>query len=120
MVKGPVTPLPVPSASEFNDALSLPDDALLRRDQASRFLNLIGAPVAKQTLAKIACTCSDGPPMIYMGRVPFYRVGDLRSWATARQRRRRSTADTGVPIAFATVGGDNDETQMHCPSKAAS
>lgn len=56
---------------------------LLSRAQAAEYLESIGVPVARTTLAKLACV-GGGPRFRKFGRRPIYSVEDLDSWVAAR------------------------------------
>lgn len=54
----------------------------LRRQAAATYLReKWGLPRSPRTLAKIACIASDGPPMVYAGRIPLYPVDGLDEYA---------------------------------------
>jgi len=54
----------------------------LRRKDASKYLSeKWGIPRSPRTLAKIACVSSDGPPMVYAGRIPLYPIDGLDEYA---------------------------------------
>jgi hypothetical protein len=55
---------------------------LFRRSEASAYLkDTWGVNFAHKTLAKIACTSSDGPEMHYIGRIPYYSQKGLDEFA---------------------------------------
>jgi hypothetical protein len=55
---------------------------LLRRTAAAQYVTATyGFPCSPKTLAKIACTRSDGPPFRMVGRTPLYPVRALDAWA---------------------------------------
>jgi len=68
---------------------------LLRRADASKYLKETwGIDFATGTLAKIACTSSDGPPFHKAGRWPLYPKTGLDEFALRRLGPlRRSTSD---------------------------
>jgi hypothetical protein len=79
----------------------------LRRDAAAEYLGSThGIPIAKTTLAKLACL-GGGPSFQKMGRLVLYPVAELDRWAeTKLSTVRRSTSDPGLPkpdIAHAGV-----------------
>lgn len=56
----------------------------LRRDEASEYLGLVhGIPIAKATLAKLACI-GGGPAFQRSVRTPLYAVTELDRWAAER------------------------------------
>jgi hypothetical protein len=65
--------------------MAIPHDPeiLLRRSDAALALREAGYPIARATLATLACR-GGGPPFRRYGRVPLYRWGDLVSWAQSR------------------------------------
>lgn len=67
---------------------------MLRRKEAARYLaEKRGAPVAPQTLAKLA-SIGGGPPFRKFGRFPLYDVNDLDAWVNYKLgAKRRSTSD---------------------------
>lgn len=84
-----------PEALEAN---ARPTPELLTRSAAADYLHdVIGYPVSKSTLAKLAVT-GDGPPFQSFGRRVVYRPAELRAWAEGRSRRRKSTSDVGRPV----------------------
>lgn len=64
----------------------------MTRAQASVFAKALGIAIATNTLAKLAVS-GGGPPLIYFGRRPHYRVSEFRQWLVDRQRRARSTSE---------------------------
>jgi len=67
----------------------------LRRRAASDYLReKWGLPRSPRTLAKIACISSDGPLMVYAGRIPLYPIDGLDEYARAQLSRPvRSTSE---------------------------
>lgn len=62
----------------------------LTRKMAAAFLTSIGAPLAPQTLAKLAANNNggNGPPFTRTRwKIVRYRKADLRQWAEANSRR---------------------------------
>jgi hypothetical protein len=60
-------------------------DRLLRRTEAARYVTATyGFPCSPKTLAKIACTSSEGPPFRMAGRTPLYPVTTLDAWAQSK------------------------------------
>jgi hypothetical protein len=58
---------------------------LLRRKAVPRYLEeKYGLPLSEKTLAKWACTSSDGPPFRLFGRVPVYPEDELDAWVESR------------------------------------
>jgi hypothetical protein len=57
-------------------------DRHLRRTEAARYVTeTYSIPCSPKTLAKIACTSSDGPPFRLAGRFPLYPTSGLDAWA---------------------------------------
>lgn len=56
---------------------------LLSRAQAAEYLESIGVPVARTTLAKLACV-GGGPRFRKFGRKPVYATVDLDAWVASR------------------------------------
>jgi hypothetical protein len=82
--------------------LSWPDDYLMNRKEASRLSKAMGLPVAAQTLAKLHCISSNGPPTLKFGRLVRLRVGEFKAWLIGRTSApRKSTSDHNH-----TNGGD--------------
>ena len=53
-------------------------ERLLRRSEAARYITEVhNIPCSWRTLAKIACTSSDGPPFRLAGRWPLYSTSIL-------------------------------------------
>jgi hypothetical protein len=60
-------------------------DRLLRRTEAAKYVTATyGFPCSPKTLAKIACTSSEGPPFRKVGRIPLYPVSNLDAWAQSK------------------------------------
>ena len=57
---------------------------LLRRTAAAQYVTENYFPCSPKTLAKIACTSSEGPPFRMAGRVPLYPVTRLDAWALSK------------------------------------
>jgi hypothetical protein len=70
---------------------------LLRRKAVPRHLEeKYGIPLSEKTLAKWACTSSDGPPFCLFGRVPVYPEDELDAWVESRLGPLvRSTSEIG-------------------------
>jgi hypothetical protein len=70
-------------------------DRSLRRMEAAKYLREThNQSYTEKTLAKIACTRSDGPPFFMCGRYPFYPVSGLDRWAISKRGPLvRSTAE---------------------------
>jgi len=67
----------------------------LRRVEAAKYLReTYNQSYTDKTLAKIACTRSDGPPFLMCGRYPYYPVSALDRWAISKRGPLvRSTAE---------------------------
>jgi hypothetical protein len=75
--------------------MAIPDDpkALLLRKATADALTLAGFPIAKSTLAKLACR-GTGPKFRKYGKYPLYEWSDALEWARSRLSRPvRSTAE---------------------------
>jgi hypothetical protein len=73
------------------------DDYYLTRPQASELAKSLGLHVSPQTLAKLHCVSSEGPPTVRFGRKARIRCGDFRAWLEARiSPARRSTSEHPV------------------------
>jgi hypothetical protein len=58
----------------------------LRRVEAAKYLREThNQSYTDKTLAKIACTRSDGPPFLMCGRYPYYPVSALDRWASSKR-----------------------------------
>jgi hypothetical protein len=58
----------------------------LRRVQAAKYVTEThNYPCSPRTLAKLACTRSDGPPFLYAGRFPLYSPAGLDSWVISKR-----------------------------------
>jgi hypothetical protein len=58
----------------------------LRRAEAAKYLREThNQSYTNRTLAKIACTRSDGPPFFMCGRFPFYPISGLDRWAMSKR-----------------------------------
>jgi hypothetical protein len=68
-----------------------------RRKEVPRHLKeRHGVALSEKTLAKWACTSSDGPPFHLFGRVPLYPEDELDAWAERRLGPLvRSTSEVG-------------------------
>ena len=71
---------------------------LLTRTGASDYLtNVVGYPVSRSTLAKLAVSGA-GPTFQSFGRRVLYAPADLMDWAKRRSRKGRNTSDQGSPV----------------------
>jgi hypothetical protein len=60
-------------------------DQLFRREGAARYVQeTYGFPCSPQTLAKLACVSSHGPPFHKAGRFPLYPKTGLDDWAQSK------------------------------------
>jgi hypothetical protein len=82
--------------------MASPDDVVrprhfLRRKAVPRYLKeKHDLSLSENTLAKWACTSSDGPPFRLFGRVPLYPEDELDAWAESRLGPLvRSTSEVG-------------------------
>jgi len=67
--------------SDDNDTKSTKSERPLRRDEAAKFLTeVVGFPMTKGRLAKLACY-GGGPVMRFAGKYPVYDPTELRRWA---------------------------------------
>lgn len=58
---------------------------LLRRKAAAKYItDTYGFPCSPNTLAKLACVSSDGPPFRVVGRIPLYPQDGLDLWARSK------------------------------------
>jgi hypothetical protein len=58
---------------------------LLRRKEAAQYVTATyGFPCSPNTLAKLACVSSDGPPFRMAGRIPLYPQHGLDAWARSK------------------------------------
>jgi hypothetical protein len=77
-----------PSSSEAlmntNQGGAASPGRLLRRTAAAQYVTQNYFPCSPKTLAKIACTRSDGPPFRMAGRTPLYPVTRLDAWALSK------------------------------------
>lgn len=71
---------------------AIPDqnDTLIPSHQAPRYLG-----IARQTLARWRCE-GGGPRFVKLGRLVFYRAGDLRAWIIERTCTSTSALPGGV------------------------
>lgn len=57
----------------------------LRRKEAAQYVvDTYGVPCARQTLARLACDSSSGPPFRMAGRFPLYPVSGLDAWVRSK------------------------------------
>ena len=62
-------------------------DRLLRRKEAAQYVAATyGFPCSPNTLAKLACVSSDGPPFRMAGRIPLYPQDGLDSVGSQQDR----------------------------------
>jgi hypothetical protein len=60
-------------------------DRLMRRTKAATYITeTYGFPCSPNTLAKLACVSSSGPPFRLAGRVPLYPQSGLDAWARSK------------------------------------
>jgi hypothetical protein len=71
-------------------------ERFLSRSEAAEHLTNRGLRIAKQTLARIAATSTDGPVYRLFGTRAIYRVADLDAWADARASKPRRSSFEGV------------------------
>lgn len=58
---------------------------LMRRKEAAQYVTATyGFPCSPNTLAKLACVSSDGPPFRMAGRIPLYPQSGLDDWARSK------------------------------------
>lgn len=66
------------------DKTERPERHLRRKEAAAYVVETHNIPCTQQTLAKIACVNSDGPPFRLAGRFPLYPVSGLDAWARSK------------------------------------
>lgn len=59
-------------------------DRLMRRKDAAKYITDTYFPCSPNTLAKLACVSSDGPPFRMAGRIPLYPQSGLDAWARSK------------------------------------
>jgi hypothetical protein len=69
--------------------MTKPDESkperLLRREQAAKYVvETYNVPCTRNTLAKLACVSSEGPPFRLAGRFPLYPIPGLDAWAQSK------------------------------------
>jgi hypothetical protein len=70
---------------DINQTDGTKPERLLRRSEAAKYVTeTYGLPCSPNTLAKIACVSSDGPPFRLAGRTPLYPTSGLDAWARAK------------------------------------
>ncbi|KZD25511.1 hypothetical protein [Tardiphaga robiniae] len=58
---------------------------LMRRKEAAKYVtDTYGFPCSPNTLAKLACVSSNGPPFRIAGRIPLYPQNGLDAWARSK------------------------------------
>jgi hypothetical protein len=82
------------------EAIAMTDldpNQLLDRAETAAMLTRLGFKISKQTLAKLACTGTDGPEyQLAFGRA-LYRAGVARAWAEGRlSKPRRSSFEAAA------------------------
>ena len=94
---------------------------LLRRKAVPHHLEQkYGISLSAKTLAKWACTSSDGPKYRLFGRVPVYPEDELDAWAESRLGPLvHSTSDVGGQ-SKALVTAKRPSSVARRPAKAAS
>jgi hypothetical protein len=80
------------SVSPDFSPLSWPDDYLMNRKEASRLSKAMGLPVAPQSLAKLHCISSEGPPTVKFGRLARLPVGEFKAWLISRMSPSRTSS----------------------------
>jgi hypothetical protein len=68
----------------MTDEQSPPERYLRRKDAARYVVETHNVACSPQTLAKLACVSSDGPPFRLAGRFPLYPTSGLDAWARAK------------------------------------
>lgn len=85
------------------DKAAVAGERLLRRTEAAKYVtNTYGIPCSAQTLAKLACLRSDGPPFRHAGRFPLYPTSGLDAWA---QRKLGPLVRSTSEVHMANRGG---------------
>lgn len=75
----------------------------LTREKAADFLtNCIGYPCARKTLEQYV-TRGGGPVFVLIGRRPFYRIEDLRTWLESRSRKPMDSSSSSQRDAQAAL-----------------
>jgi hypothetical protein len=82
------------------EAIAMTDldpNQLLDRAETAAMLTRLGFKISKQTLAKLACSGTDGPEYrLAFGRA-LYRAGVARAWAEGRlSKPRRSSFEAAA------------------------
>lgn len=74
---------------------------LMRRKAAAQYVTATyGFPCSPNTLAKLACVSSDGPPFRMAGRIPLYPQNTLDAWARSKIGPLvRSTSESALSAA---------------------
>jgi hypothetical protein len=67
-------------------------DRFLSRCEAAEYLTSRGLRIAKQTLARLAATSSEGPAYRIWGSRAVYTAADLDAWAEARASKLRRSS----------------------------
>jgi hypothetical protein len=76
--------------------LSWPDDYLMNRKEASRLSKAMGLPVAPQSLAKLHCISSEGPPTVKFGRLARLPVAEFKAWLINRTSPPRTSSSVSI------------------------
>lgn len=90
--------------------MTVPNQKLLTRKEASAYLNERGHRIAVATLATMA-TRGDGPEITYAGRFPRYTPEDLDAWMARREVKAVSTSDLRVQLEQRKKAGENPGAQ---------
>ncbi len=69
---------------------------LTRRQSADYVREVLGRPMSFSTASKLAAQGEFAQPALFWGRRPLYRRDDLRAWADARSRPRKSSSDPAL------------------------
>ena len=71
-------------------------DHFLSRSEAAEYLTSRGLRIAKQTLARIAATSTQGPVYRVFGSRAVYKIADLDAFAEARLSKPRRASFEAV------------------------
>jgi hypothetical protein len=82
----------IPRIGRAIDVTDFDPNQLLDRAETAAMLTRLGFKISKQTLAKLACTGTDGPEyQLAFGRA-LYRAGAARAWAESRMSAPRRSS----------------------------
>ena len=87
-------------------------ERFLRREQAARYIvETYNVPCSRNTLAKLACVSSEGPPFRLAGRFPLYPIPGLDACAQSKigPLVRSTSQAQGIALTKPTANAESHQ-----------